>query len=128
MDIVVGDSSSLALDINGLVYAWGDNTDGQCGISKDVEFLFKPKLIDELIDYDIEIIKFGYHHGYCRSKCGKHWIWGQNDDNECLMYEQGEDEDVFSPHRIDEIVTEKAGATRIIDIYPGYYATKIICD
>ena len=126
VDISSGSDFTLALDSHGNIYAWGRNRPGQCGTGNQQD-VYVPRLLDSLKEYEIELIRCGYHHGYCRSKCGKHWIWGQNDDNECLRYELGTDKNVHSPHRIDQIIKRKTASNRIIDVYPGYYATKIIC-
>ena len=91
-----------------------------------------PKLIPALKDYEIDLIRCGYSASYCRTKCGKHFMWGQNDDNECLTYSETVlgFKDVFTPRRVDEIIIDKwkgkGEISKIIEIYPGYYCTHII--
>ena len=66
---------------------------------------------------------------YCRTLCGKHFIWGANADNECITYQKNEFvnfESVTLPHRIDDIAKEKCGISEIKEIYPGYFSTQVI--
>ena len=88
--------------------------------------IYTQTLIDALKDCKIDLIQCGYNHNYCRSKCGKHRIWGRNDGNECLRYELGQDIDVSELYRIDHTWKQNAGIERVIDVIPAYYSTKII--
>lgn len=131
VDIACCSDAALALDVNGRVYAWGYNHQGQCAIGDNIpRRIYTPRLIDALIDYDIDLIRCGYNHCTARSKCGNHWIWGQNDDNECLTYEQDEYDrfdNVHSTKRIDKIIKETCEVGSVVEVHPGYYSTKIIC-
>ena len=128
VDIAAGYKHSLALDEQGRLYGYGLNHHGQCGdgTCDDVK---EPKLIKTLNDYKIDVIKCGYNTSYCRTVCGKHFIWGQNDDNECLTYDENESyQDVLTPHRIDNTIYDKCGRSKIVNVYPGYYTLQIITE
>ena len=131
-DIASGSQNSLAVDINGRLYAWGFNIHGECGDGTQ-DRVMVPKLVEALKKYKVELIRCGYNISYCKTVCNKHFIWGQNDDNECLTYKQneaGEYEDVLIPHRIDNIIKNKCGdnVSKITQIHPGYYSTHIIVE
>ena len=130
VDIASGYSHSLALDINGRLYAWGKNTKGECGGERERDVVMTPKMVQSLKEYEIDEIRCGYNMSYCRTKCGKDFIWGQNDDNECLTYDIGSFEDVYIPRQIDVIIKEKCedNISRIVGIYPGYYLTYIVVE
>ena len=125
IDIATGYGHSLALDSDNNIYSWGYNSDGQCGDGCN-ENLIVPKIIESLKEYKIDLIRCGYLMSYCRSICGKHFIWGSNTYNECLTYDGKKT--VCTPYRIDNIIKDKCDTTRIIDIYPGRDSTKIICE
>ena len=78
----------------------------------------------------MDLVRCGYNMSYCRTKCGKHFIWGQNDDNECMTYDESHNyEDALIPHRIDDIIMEQLeDISNIFDVYPGYYSTQIIVE
>ena len=128
VDIATSCYTSLALDEYGRIYAWGYNNCGQCGSGH--EFAIKtPELIESLREYVVVEIKCGYHLSYCRTECQKHFIWGANDDNECLTdIGNGKYENVLLPHRIDEIIRNKCGTTNIVSVCPGFYSLKILVE
>eukprot|EP01084_Bolivina_argentea_P023685 44227_1 len=105
-DIKCGCNHSLALDYNGNVYSWGFNSVCECGHGNANE-MRTPTLIETLNDYEIVEIKCGYNHSYCKSKNGKHFLFGGNEYNHCLTYD---DKPVISlPYCINDIVKEKCG-------------------
>ena len=133
IDIETGYGHSLALDSDNNIYSWGFDSHGQCGNgteSEDDNILYtnwsEPVLIETLKDYKIDLIRCGHEMSYCKTECGKHFIWGSNKDNECLTYDDRDRVDV--PFCVNGIIKEKCNTTRIIDIYPGYKSTKIICE
>ena len=106
VDISCGQCHSLAVDVNGRLYAWGRNVKGQCGSSETAN-VSTPKLMESLVKYKVDVIRCGWTISYCRTKCGKNFIWGQNDDNECLTYDNTRGyQDVCIPTQIDDIVTK----------------------
>ena len=76
----------MCLSKDGEIYSFGANHKGQCGHGNTESG--NTKLIQSLKQYKVDLIRCGYNLSYCRTVCRKHFIWGQNDDNECLTYEQ----------------------------------------
>ena len=128
-DIACGAEHSLAVSVDGNIYSWGNTGIGQCGHGKDntyvSSYIYVPRLILALSQYKVEIIKCGYYHSYCKTVCGKYYLWGSNSDLECRLDDQRISA-VYLPYRIDLVLKEKHNIKKIIDIYPGYYNTKIM--
>ena len=87
--------------------------------------IFVPTLIEDLKDYVVDRIMAGHNHSYCRTSCGKHFLFGSNENNECITFDDRNK--VKKPHRIDEIVKEKCNVQSIVDVISGRYNTKLIC-
>ena len=124
-DIQCGYEHSLALDMNGRIYSWGNNGTNECGDYRDgVYSTHEPKLIKYFADneYIVDVIKCGSHHSYARTECGKHVLFGENGDNECMTFGKLLNE----PNCINEIVMEKCKVKEILDVVPGAYNTKVI--
>ena len=124
-DIATGCYHNLAVDENWRIYAWGYNFRSQCG-DGGTQSVLEPKLIETLKDYQVDTIRCGYHLSYCGTKCGKHFIWGASDDNECMTFD--DKNDAILPHRVDNVIKEKCGCHKILGVYPGYYCTKVVCE
>ena len=116
----------MAIDNKNKVYSWGYNGDGQCGDGTD-ENIFIPKLIDSLKLYNIKKIKCGYNHSYVCTNDGNHYLFGNNEYNECI--ESG-DNKVLTPYlinqQIDENINNGNDDKIIKDIYLGCETTIIM--
>ncbi|RFU35364.1 hypothetical protein B7463_g957, partial [Scytalidium lignicola] len=78
-----GDYHSFAIDNNNNVYAWGLNTFGQTGITKDDEdenTVAVPTLVKNLKEYSIKDISGGAHHTLSCTEDGKVLVWGRIDN------------------------------------------------
>jgi len=83
IDISAGESHSLALDVNGFVWAWGDNTDGQLGNDSNdpcttpvrVVGLNGEGYLKNIID-----ISAGFWHSLAIDANGTIWTWGKGED------------------------------------------------
>ena len=75
-------------------------------------------------DCKIEQIKCGATHNYVRCDGDVHYLWGSNARNECLVLD--EDQNIVTPHDINEIVLQATNGKRIKDVFLGYDNTKII--
>ena len=86
-DISCGSYHNLAVDCNGRLYSWGYNSCGQCGIGNE-NTVASPGLVKGLTkNISIIGIDCGVFHSYCLSKDGKHYLFGKNDDNECITFD-----------------------------------------
>ena len=80
VDIDAGACHNLAVDVDGKVYSWGSNRNGQCGVyheSMDEYGVYcnLPGLITDLKDYRVNKIACGFNHSYVRTECSRHCIW-----------------------------------------------------
>ena len=135
VDIVSTFFHSLALDTNGKVYSWGSNNYGQCGVGRS-NYIRAPVLVEDLKEYKVDLIRCALHNSYCRTVCGKHFLWGINRRNECLTFDGEYNKDLLKPvyddqlrpHRIDLIVKEKCCTQKIIDVYPSNSGLSIMVE
>lgn len=79
--IAAGDNHVLALDVNGKLYVWGSDEQGQLGhrrmARRDKQYL-KPALFRQRNTF--RLIGTGRNHSFAiQEKCRKVWGWGQND-------------------------------------------------
>ena len=123
VDISIGCLHSLVLDDQGRIYSFGHNNYRQCGVG-DTRTVPVPKMIKSLKDFKVVEIKCGGNMSYCKTECGKNFLWGSNNSNECMEF--GENNYYVSlPKQIDNIITKKCGKS-IVSVYPGYQCTKLI--
>ena len=66
---------SLALDKDGMVWAWGDNEDGQLGDGTTTDRWTPIKVRDIR---SIKAISAGYYHSLALDKDGRVWAWGEH--------------------------------------------------
>ncbi len=83
----------------------------------------KPKLIESIEEYVVNCIDCGYGHSHIGTECGKHYMFGSNDDGECCTLT--EERHIILPYRVDEIIKIQCKAKEIIQIIPGFYNTKL---
>ena len=132
VDIESGPNHNLALDEFGGLYSWGVNSSGQCGDGTGY-YIDTPKRIEMLKEYDIKKIKCGYFHSYCKSVCGKHFLWGNNDYYyKCVLIDGDDNDDGYvdttEPKMFDKNrLMENYGFKEIIDVFVGSNNTKIVC-
>ena len=132
-DIQCGASHSLALDVDGMVYSWGYNGAGECGVGAVMteNEITEPMMIEDLKEYKVEIIRCGVTHNYVRTECNKHYMFGSNDDWQCLWFKENDEDDngdylfVKRPYRIDPVVRKECVGD-IVDVFVGYHSTKIL--
>ena len=116
-DIACGSYCSMVIDADGRVWAFGDNTYGQIGGGPE-EVVFEPKELNMFGGVKAEIIKCGAQHCYVRCNGDKHYLWGDNEYNECLVFDQGK---IVQHARLIDI---KGMSVR--DVFLGSDNTKII--
>ena len=120
-EIECGWAFNIMMDYDGRIWMFGDNMYGQLGI--DGGSVAEPMEIEMFRDEEVEIMRCGLAHVYVRCKGGKHYLWGDNSANECLMFDGDKK---AKCHDITEIVKEKTGRKMIKDVFLGYDNTKII--
>ena len=91
---------ALRGELEGDVYSWGEVEYG-CGYAA-TGCQDEPKRIAALSEFKVDVIKCGRIHSYCRTQCGKHFLFGYNSDRECITMGAGQ-HTVWKPHRIDSI-------------------------
>ena len=123
VDIAVGAYHNLALDEDGKVYSWGRNDKGQCGDGTSDAEVKIPKLVEDLEGYRVVVIKCGHNHSYCRTECGKHFIWGRNTYSACL---RAGERNQLKPWRFDGMLKEKYGVNKIVEVCMGFSNTRIV--
>jgi alpha-tubulin suppressor-like RCC1 family protein len=75
--VAAGDKFSLALQSDGTVWAWGDNTTGQIGTgSTGAAPVSTPTVVSGLPE--IVSLAAGHHHALAIGKSGMVWSWGDN--------------------------------------------------
>lgn len=52
-------------------------------------------------------------------------MFGDNEDFACI--DLNDNEDIGTPHQIDDIVKKECGIEQIIEVKVGYYNTIVIC-
>ena len=85
-------------------------------------------MIEGLKQYKVDAVRCGGSHSFCRTQCGKHFLFGYNSYVQCLCQEDTGDVlgDVLSPYCIDEVVQANCGK-KIVSVHPGGSNTIIIC-
>ena len=121
-DIQCGCYHNLALSVDGNIYGWGENYDGQCGFDTDGHSVKEPTKVEFFDKYVVESIKAGWAHNWIRTQCGADYMFGYD---ECIEFEDNSTRK--KPHRIDEIINTQCKVDCIIDIAIGCYNTQIIC-
>ena len=97
VSIAFSQNASLALDVTGQVYAWGDNDEGQLGLgdASTVEFddadRLEPTAISSI--QDAVAIARGYDHGMILRADGTVWTFGDNGSGQ-LGHSDGTSSDV----------------------------------
>jgi len=80
--VSTGGATSFALDVNGSVYAWGDNGDGQCGQYNSLVDQLQAVRVDMSSGgtdlYGIVAIAGGRYHAAALRYDGSVWAWGTN--------------------------------------------------
>ena len=81
--ISAGEGHSMALDVNGYVYTWGDNTYGQLGDGNNTDSTTPVRVVGEDGVGDMEnivAISAGYWHSLAIDDEGVIWTWGKTLD------------------------------------------------
>ena len=124
-DIQGGSYHCMALSMDGNIYSWGSNDHAQCGFDQDIAIIIEPIRIAFFDEYTVDEIKCGWRHSYAGTTDNKHYLFGDNEELECLDFDGGDY--VSIPYQIDEIVKTKCKCNQIVDVELGCYTTFIFC-
>ena len=98
---------NLLLDKKNNVYSFGLNEFGACGVNTKEENVAFPRMIQ--MTQRVENIKCGYHHSYIKTVKNFHFLFGDNDCNQCGL-KTIIAEKISKPLAINEIVKKKIAA------------------
>ncbi len=101
--IAAGGSHSLALKIDGTVWAWGENGKGQLGLGTNNN---ANQPFTTQIDHVVAIAA-GALHSLALKNDGTVWAWGENDDGQLG---EGTNNDAWSPVRVQAFTLVRAVA------------------
>ncbi|CAK4071729.1 unnamed protein product [Aphanomyces euteiches] len=76
VEVAAGAMHSLALTVDGNVYAWGNNAHGQCGMLAGLPTIQTPQLVPKLMGRQIAAIACGAGHSLAVSCRGDVFSWG----------------------------------------------------
>ena len=114
-EVSCGDFFTICLSLDGLVYSFGDNYNGQLGLGSEENFNF-PQQIESL--KDVEFIECGGNFVFCKTQDHGVYCWGQNNYGSLGM---GTRDDQKSPVQCSSLSNET-----IIDIKCGYNHTLVL--
>ena len=127
-DIQCGSNLVLALDEKGNVWQWElerDTMYTSYWTSSNDPSNEPPTMINGLSNYNVDLIRCGTEHAYIKTKCGKYFVFGNSQEGEGILSAM----DYYSTAtRVDEYVKWACNASRIVDIFPGHFNTKVICE
>ena len=127
IEVSAGDRAMIAADIQGNVYTWGYNDDGQLGNGSEIMSSTPIQIFKELIniikDKNIVEITDGEAYSVALDNQGKIYTWGYN-----IFGQLGNGADEFSivPICISEIEGNRLNGKNIIEISAGAYHTIVI--
>ena len=101
-----GATHNLLLSNTGVVYAFGDNSRGACGLNTDQKVIFPPSKIR--MKEEIEIIKCGNCHSYIKDVENTHFLFGFNHCCQCSLKKVSFHKyyKVFKPMAINKVAQE----------------------
>ena len=125
VQISSGSYHNIVLDDGGNIYTFGANNVYQCGNGCQYD-VFKPEKRNE-IDGKVIDIKCGYEHNVVYCENDDYWLWGNNEYNQCLVYDEKE-EYIKIPRKYDcaNDIYKHFFPGEIVTIYPGWKETRII--
>eukprot|EP00898_Chlorokybus_atmophyticus_P002879 jgi/Chlat1/3592/Chrsp234S00258 len=118
---IAASGHSLALDIDGHVYAFGRNESGQLSYSPDGQppvVDAQPGLVAGLLDKRMVSVAAGRYHSAAVTDSGEVWTWGRNDHGQCGRGRSA----ALPPGRVLGILTDK----HIRKVVAGRYHTLAI--
>ena len=109
---------NVMIDYDGRVWVFGANSYGQLGNGQE-DGICTPKELEMFRNCCVECIKCGSAHIYLRCDGDKHFLWGDNWYNECLVFDRK-----VNVVRIPRIIKIKNMVIK--DVFVGYDNTKLV--
>ncbi len=120
ISVACGENHSLVMTVGGNVYGWGENTQGQLGLS-DTTNRLRPEQIKALRSMGATKIAAGRNHSLVISQGGLLLAFGSNNHGQC-----GVDSEVkIQPQ---PIVVERLRELRAVDVSGGFAHTLVLCE
>jgi len=120
VSVACGENHSLVMTIGGNVYGWGENTQGQLGLS-DTTNRLRPEQIKALRSMGATKIAAGRNHSLVISQKGLLLAFGSNNHGQC-----GVDSEVKVQPQ--PIVVERLRELRTVDVCGGFAHTLALCE
>ena len=101
--ISTGTRSSFAIDSEGYLYAWGDNTRGQLGVGRagSRQWQLSPIRVEGLSN--VKAVSAGAYHTMAITESGELYAWGRNYFGQLGIGTGGARADISAPTRVTEI-------------------------
>lgn len=120
VSVACGENHSLVMTVGGNVYGWGENTQGQLGLS-DTTNRLRPEQIKAVRSMGATKIAAGRNHSLVISQSGLLLAFGSNNHGQC-----GVDSEVkIQPQ---PIVVERLRELRAVDVSGGFAHTLVLCE
>lgn len=120
VSVACGENHSLVMTVGGNVYAWGENTQGQLGLS-DTTNRLRPEQIKALRSMGAKKISAGRNHSLVISSKGLLLAFGSNNHGQC-----GVDSEVKVQPQ--PVVVERLRELCTIDVCGGFAHTLVLCE
>jgi alpha-tubulin suppressor-like RCC1 family protein len=115
--VSVGDHHSLALDEDGKVWAWGDNSYGQLGTG-DTTLRDRPTQVQGIGEREITAIAAGWESSFALDADGTVWSWGWGGWN--ILGNGKDDQNMLTPGRVSGLNGDGSHLTGVTAIAAGY--------
>lgn len=131
-EVATGYSHTIALDSEGRVWTWGQNSNGQLGFDYDIgnssSRVNTPTCISEntsssLYGIKIKQISAGLYHSMAIDEEGKVWTWGNNNSKQLG---DGTTTSTYDPICLSNIMGNKLYGKKITKVLAGHYMSMII--
>ncbi|MCM8816517.1 MAG: hypothetical protein NC913_03270 [Candidatus Omnitrophica bacterium] len=111
--VAAGGRHSLALDKDGNVWAWGDNTSGQLGNGTNDDSNYPVAVIGLP---EIKSVAAGLNHSLAIDKDGNVWVWGYNGSGQ---FGNGSQESSNVPVKISSVASGNISHTLTVSVSPA---------
>eukprot|EP00916_Digyalum_oweni_P013075 GHVL01021502.1.p1 GENE.GHVL01021502.1~~GHVL01021502.1.p1 ORF type:complete len:438 (-),score=88.76 GHVL01021502.1:2076-3389(-) len=108
--VICGDKHTLGLTCDGEVWAWGDNSENQCGAAS-CRSDFPPTKLTTPLGAKITQLATGYYHNLALTESGKVLSWGSHQGGALGI--KGLTEDITTPTYINDSIFDKKKVKKI---------------